>query len=123
VSAPFAVAPGLWAARTPSHLTAVALRQTDDGWAVVLGETRNSLTFPVGTSDWTVSEPEDDRGSSVPVAAAGGWWDAHTFRAAVVFLETPHRLELTLSLASRSAAAVWNFAPLAGDRIADLHCP
>jgi hypothetical protein len=123
VSRPFAVAPGLWAARTPSHLTAVALRQTEDGWSVVLGETQNSLTFAVGTSGWTVSEPEDDRGSTVPVAAAGGWWDEHTFRAAVVFLETPHRLDLTLSLASGSAAAVFNHAPLAGDRIADLHCP
>jgi hypothetical protein len=90
---------------------------------VVLREEGNSLVVPVGTDAWTVSEPVDGRGSAVPVAAAGGWWDAHTFRAGVVFLETPHRLDLTLSLPSRSAAAVWNYAPLAGDRIADLHCP
>jgi len=119
----FGVVPGMIAARTPSHLTAVALEQRDGGWSLILGEASNMLRVPLGIGSWSVSERSDERGNTVPVAAAGGWWDAHTFRAEVIFLETPHRLDLTLSLASGAAAAVWNHKPLAGDRLADLHSP
>ncbi len=122
-SGPFTVTPGMTIARAPSHLTTVQVQGGDEGWEVVLQEARNSIAVPVGTGSWTVSEPPDWKGNAIPVAAAGGWLDAHTLRVEVIFLETPHRLDLTLSLASRSAAAVWSFKPLAGDRIADLHSP
>jgi hypothetical protein len=60
---------------------------------------------------------------SVPVAASGGWLDDRTFRAEVIFLETPHRMDITCSLAGRRAKAVWRHPPLSRNRLQDQHCP
>jgi hypothetical protein len=46
------------------------------------------------------------------VAASGGWLDGHTLRAEVIFLETPHQMDITCSLPRRTAEAVWRHPPL-----------
>jgi hypothetical protein len=70
-----------------------------------------------------VSAPADGHGDTIPVAASGGWLDDRTFRAEVIFLETPHRMDITCSLAGRRAEAVWRHPPLSRNRLQDLHCP
>jgi hypothetical protein len=106
-----------------SALTSVTVGREDTRLSVDLVEQDNRLTVEVGTSDWVVSTPKDRHGAQVPVAASGGWCDDHTMKLAVIFLETPHRLELTLTLPGRQVLARWPHPPLGGDRIADLHCP
>jgi hypothetical protein len=65
----------------------------------------------------------DGRGATIPVAASGGWRDAGTLRAEVIFLETPHRMDITCSLPDRTASVAWRHGPLGNNRLRDLHRP
>jgi len=89
----------------------------------VLVEAGDRITLPVGAREWAVSEPTDGAGDPVPVAASGGWTGDGTFRAEVIFLETPHRLDLVLDPSAGTAAVTWRRVPLGSTRLADLHCP
>jgi len=104
-----------------SHFGEFAADITDA--QITLIEPANSLTFGVGAGEWTVSAPADGHGDTIPVAASGGWLDDRTFRAEVIFLETPHRMDITCSPAGRRAEAVWRHPPLSRNRLQDLHCP
>jgi hypothetical protein len=121
-SGPFGVAPG--AAGLPAApLSSVRLHRTSGGWEITIAEPANTLTFPVGATDWLVSEPRDSSGQVVPVAASGGWLDDHTVRVEVVFLESPHRMDIACSLPDRIAEAAWRDQPLVDGRLASLHRP
>jgi CubicO group peptidase (beta-lactamase class C family) len=104
-------------------VSSVTVAPGTDGMQLSLTERANSLTLSVGAGDWAVSAPRDDHGDTIPVAASGGWLDDRTFRAEVIFLETPHRMDITCSLADRRAEAVWRHPPLSRNRLQDLHCP
>lgn len=54
---------------------------------------------------------------------SGGWLDGHTLRAEVIFLETPHRMDITCSLPGRTGQAVWRHPPLAPSKLQHPHCP
>jgi hypothetical protein len=111
------------AAGAHSALESIEVRRDGDGHLVVLHEPDNELVVPVGSGDWAVSTPQDRHGRVVPVAASGGWTDRSTLEVAVVFLETPHRLAVTLALPDRIATAVWPHPPLGGDRLEELRSP
>ncbi len=104
-------------------LTSVELAQRGDGWQLSLIEAANALTVPVGAGAWAVSEHADRNGDTIPVAASCGWLDDNTLRAEVIFLETPHRMDITCSLSRRTAEAVWRHPPLAPSTLQHLHCP
>jgi CubicO group peptidase (beta-lactamase class C family) len=106
-----------------SALTSVGVRRDGDSFRLELREQDNELVVAVGRDAWTVSAPQDSEGRVVPVAASGGWSDDEKLQVAVVFLETPHRLDVTVSLADGSATAVWPHPPLGSDRLAELRCP
>ena len=106
-----------------SALTSVEVRRDGDGFQLELREPDNELVVAVGQDAWTVSAPRDSEGSVVPVAASGGWSEDSTLQVAVVFLETPHRLDVTLSLPGRTATADWPHPPLGSDRLHELRCP
>ncbi|HET7735177.1 MAG TPA: serine hydrolase domain-containing protein [Nocardioidaceae bacterium] len=95
-----------------------------DAHSVVLLEPDNALTVALGLREWKVSEPRDRRNAQVNVAASGGWVDEDTFRAEVIFLETPHRLDVALSRAEGKALVEWRGSrPLGGGEIDGLHLP
>jgi hypothetical protein len=104
-------------------LGSVELRDAGHGLEVTIAEAANRLGFPVGAGDWLVSAPRDRHGDPVPVAVSGGWLDDHTLRVEVIFLESPHRLNLTCTLPARTATATWRQVPLDGGRLATLHRP
>ena len=79
--------------------------------------------FPVGAGTWAVSTPVDTHGQGIPVAASGGWLDDHTLRAEIIFLETPHRMDIECYLHGRAAEAVWRLPPLTPSKLQHLHCP
>jgi CubicO group peptidase (beta-lactamase class C family) len=117
------VAAGAGGGQVQPALSSVAVAPGADGWQISLGEPANSLTFPVGARDWTVSAPADDHGDTIPVAASGGWFDDHTLRAEIIFLETPHRMDVTCTLTGYRAEAIWRHPPLSQRKLQDLHCP
>ncbi len=49
--------------------------------------------------------------------------DGQTLRTEVIFLETPHRMDITCSLPVRTAEAVWRHPPLTPSKLQHLHCP
>lgn len=89
---------------------------------VRLLESENALTVDYAPDAWTVTNPRDRTGAPVPVAASGGWADG-ALTVSVLFLETPHRLELRVTPEDGRAVASWPAAPLAGTAIDQLRCP
>ena len=104
-------------------LTSVEVMPRAGGWQLSLIEAANALTVPVGAGTWAVSDQADRNGEIIPVAASGGWLDERTLRAEVIFLETPHRMDITASLPGRTAEAVWRHPPLSPSKLQHLHCP
>ena len=123
VAEPFTLAAAAEGIQVPSMLTSIEVPPPVDGLQVTLIEPSNALTIPVGTGNWTVSTPTDSRGDTIPVAASGGWLDDHTLRVEVIFLETPHRMDIACSLTGRTAEAVWRQPPLFHARLERLHSP
>ncbi|WP_324605814.1 hypothetical protein [Streptomyces sp. NRRL S-481] len=75
------------------------------------------LGLRIGAEGWTVAE------DPLPTAVSGGWTDAGTLDLDVMFLETPHRLALTCSLADRTVTAHWRTQPLHGGRLTSQRAP
>jgi CubicO group peptidase (beta-lactamase class C family) len=115
--------PHLFSLEVQPFLTSIEVAPLAGDWQLSLIEPDNALTFPVGTGGWTVSEHADRRGETIPVAASGGWLDGETLRVEVIFLETPHRMDITCSLPGRTAEAVWRHPPLTPSKLRQLHCP
>jgi CubicO group peptidase (beta-lactamase class C family) len=108
---------------TDTFLTSIEVAPRTGGWQISLIEPDNALTVPVGSGGWAVSDHPDRHGDRIPVAASGGWLDDGTLRAEVIFLETPHRMDITCSLPSRTASSVWRHPPLTPSKLQDLRCP
>ena len=122
-SGPFTVTASTADTRAQPFLTSIEVAPRAGGWQISLIEPANALTFPVGTGGWTVSDHTDRHGDTIPVAASGGWLDGQTLRAEVIFLETPHRMDITCSLPRRTAETVWRHPPLTPSKLQQLHCP
>lgn len=101
----------------------VLVESEAQGLEVTVAEPANAITFGVGAGDWLVSAPRDRHGEEVPVAASGGWLDDHTVRVEVIFLESPHRMDIACALPARTASASWRHTPLDGGRLQTLHRP
>lgn len=143
VDAAFSPRGGSCAAQ-PSLLE-VAVTTDENGWRATLREAGWSMSFPIGSRAWAVSElpsapsgaRDEGAGSGTarvapspakehayaPVACTGGWADASTLRFDVVFLETPHRLCLTCSIPDHTFQADWVTPPLHAASLADLRAP
>jgi hypothetical protein len=120
---PFTVPASPGGTAIPASFTAVAVEERNGGWQISLIEPANALTVPVGAGSWAVSEHKDRHGAVIPVAASGGWLDGRTLRAEIIFLETPHRMDITCSLDGRTARGVWRHPPLSPSKLQHLHCP
>jgi CubicO group peptidase (beta-lactamase class C family) len=141
----FAPAGGVCEAQ-PS-LTAVTVTSYDGGWTLTLTETAATTGTETGIqlrlsgddirnrTGWTV---DAGPGSPVPTAVSGGWTtagkaglvaepvaepEAEVLTADVLFLETPHRLTVTCTLADRTFTARWHTTPLQEGRLIRLQAP
>jgi hypothetical protein len=105
-------------------LTAVQLHHDGELWQLTLLEDDVAFGATVGFAGWRTNLTETEYGSTgVPLAISGGWTDVDTFRAEVIFLETPHRLGLTCSLASGTFQASWRTVPLRAGPLSALRMP
>jgi hypothetical protein len=105
-------------------LTGVQLHQDGESWQLALLEDEVALRATVGTGCWHTNVAETDNGrTGVPVAVSGGWIDDDTFGAEIIFLETPHRLELTCQLGAGTFRARWHTVPLRAGGLSDLRMP
>jgi hypothetical protein len=105
-------------------LTGVELHHDHEHWQLTLVEGAVAFSAAVGTEGWHTNLLETHpRSTSVPLAVSGGWTDEDTFGAEVIFLETPHRLELSCWLATRTFQANWRTVPLRAGRLFELRMP
>jgi hypothetical protein len=105
-------------------LTSLQLHHDGEQWQLVLVEGEVALGATVGTGFWLTNLTETQNGrTGVPVAVSGGWIDDDTFGAEVIFLETPHRLELTCLLGAGTFRARWQTVPLRAGGLSDLRMP
>ncbi|CAL9355969.1 serine hydrolase domain-containing protein [Streptomyces sp. enrichment culture] len=87
------------------------------GWTVTFTENGHRLALRLGAGGWTVAE------EPLPVAVSGGWTGSGTLAFEVLFLETPHRLVVTCSLADRTFTADWRHTPLHHPPLGLLRAP
>jgi CubicO group peptidase (beta-lactamase class C family) len=113
--APFTPYGGVCAGQ-PS-LTGVEVAPGADGWTATLVENGHRIPLPLGVSGWTVTE------EPLPLAVSGGWTAPGTLVVETLFLETPHRLVVTCSLADRTFTAAWRTAPLHRAPLVRLRAP
>ncbi|MFJ5733041.1 serine hydrolase domain-containing protein [Streptomyces paradoxus] len=107
----------------PGPVRSAGLTRDGDGWTLTLTgqgdrpDRPDRLGLRLAPEGWRVAE------EPVPTAVSGGWTDAGTLAVEVAFLETPHRLALTCSLADGTLTAHWLTEPLHGDRLTGLRAP
>ncbi|MGN6742135.1 MAG: serine hydrolase domain-containing protein [Amnibacterium sp.] len=103
-----------WVARsTPEAgseppFTAVGLERDGDGWTITVDDGAAEARLPVGRPGWTTVEGRDGVG---PIAIGGGW-RGDVLAVELVFLETPHRIELEVHGPQRTFRARWVPEPL-----------
>jgi hypothetical protein len=78
---------------------------------------------PLGTGGWSESGPIAADGRPLPLAASGAWLDAQTLRVDVLFVETPHRFQVTGHLADGTVTVQWLTAPLWDGPLHELRAP
>ncbi|MDN0199024.1 serine hydrolase domain-containing protein [Streptomyces sp. S.PNR 29] len=98
-------------------VTAADVTAGPDGWTLSLTEDGDRLELRLGAQGWTVTE------EPVPTAVSGGWADAGTLVVDVAFLETPHHLIVTCSLADGTFTARWRTSPLHAGPLRTLRAP
>ncbi|MDR1354670.1 MAG: beta-lactamase family protein [Propionibacteriaceae bacterium] len=84
---------------------------------LVLSDDNVSLCATLRIGEWTTTAREASCPFTIATAAAV---DAETLRVSVVFLETPHRLELICERASGRCVADWVTPALLGSSLSDL---
>ncbi|MFJ9965290.1 serine hydrolase domain-containing protein [Streptomyces avermitilis] len=99
-------------------LTGVMVAATPDGWTVTLAEGDEQLALRLADSGWAVAD-----GAAIPTAVSGGWTGPDALRVDILFLETPHRLTVTCSLADRTFTARWHTTPLPGGPLRRRRAP
>ncbi|WP_199539219.1 serine hydrolase domain-containing protein [Desertihabitans brevis] len=111
--------------RTPDGLDALELSEGPEGWTLTLHQAGELFTVPLGAGDWAVGDAQGADGpvpvavSAGPVTTADG---TSALAVAVLLLETPHALDLTLH-ADGQADVAWRTVPLHRGRLAEMRCP
>ncbi|OII26335.1 serine hydrolase [Frigoribacterium sp. MCBA15_019] len=114
-------------------LSVVELRASADAaTTLTLVEGDSRLVARVEAEDWVVTDGSDDGSregvgvgdhpAATPVAASATR-SADLLHVDLVFVETPHRLHLTLDEADATFTALWETQPLHAPRLAELRMP
>ncbi|MEU0061381.1 serine hydrolase domain-containing protein [Streptomyces sp. NPDC006334] len=98
-------------------LTGVVVTADGDGWTLTLEEDGHRTLLRPGHEGWRVAE------EPLPVAVSGGWTDAGVLTVDAVFVETPHRLRVSCSLADRTFTARWATRPLHAGPLRRMRAP
>ncbi len=107
-----------------TSLAGVRVRYDGRSWQIALHDAGSELPFALGTDGWLVTENVPQPGDGVvPVAASGGWTDPDTLRFDVIFVETPHRLEVRCVRSRGTFVARWITRPMHGDQLRTLRSP
>ena len=105
-------------------LFCIQLRRDREDWQLTFLERDRAFSALVGTRGWRTNLGDTDhKTTGVPVAVSGGWTEQDIFRAEIIFLQTPHRLDLSCSLDTGTFQASWRTVPLWPARLTELRMP
>jgi hypothetical protein len=114
-------------------LTLVELRASADAaTTLTLVEGDSRLVARVEAEDWVVTDGSDDSsgegagvggGTAATPIAASATRSADLLHVDLVFVETPHRLHLTLDEADATFTALWETQPLHAPALTQLRMP
>jgi CubicO group peptidase (beta-lactamase class C family) len=101
----------------------VDVSEADGTWWITLVEDGGPLApAPISGGAWqVVDETSAGADDAVPLAVSGGWVDDRLV-VEVLFLETPHRLSITVDL-DQGFTARWGTVPLRAGTLQDLRKP
>ena len=102
--------------REQPTITGVRIGPRDRGWLLVIEEEDWTLEWRV-TEGWSHCVSE---GVVQPIVASGGWSQPELLRISMIFVESPHRLELHCSLDDGVVSASWVTLPLHPGSLRDL---
>ena len=105
-----------------AHLEELAVLEARNAGKAI-GDARGEMGMVVDTFRYYAGAPERLLGDTIPVAASGGWLNEDTVRAEVIFLETPHRMDIECSLPDRTSMASWRHPSFDDMTLRELHCP
>lgn len=120
--ASFSPAGGTCSAQPTLHT--VRVRSESDTVRITLVDESGELSATLKTGDWDVEDAGPDA-EVPPIAVAGGWSSQTLLQFDVVFIETPHRLQMSCDSSSHEFTARWVTAPLRLDStpLSDLKTP
>ncbi len=97
----------------------VRVVEDEQNWRLVVAQGQDRLHVPL-LDAWSAATWEQ---GGAPVFARGGWTSALELVVELVFVETPHRLVLSLDAASAEGSARWIAAPLHGSALRQMGAP
>ena len=86
-------------------------------------EDDDAVTFPIGVGSWERSVRRTARGDEIALAASGAAGLGGRTRIEVLFVETPHRLDIVCDPATGRAQVGWRIAPLHEGELRTMHLP
>jgi Beta-lactamase class C and other penicillin binding proteins len=103
-------------------LASIRVRRDGTDARIELGDAGGVLGAPIGRSEWAVADGPDE---AVPLAVCGDVDPSGVLRADIVFIETPHRLNVVCDPATATFAARWVTQPLRAENtpLTDLATP
>ncbi len=97
-------------------IVSLKVSRAADGWELELKE--NDWTLDVRLAkDWSYCS---SNGVVQPILCSGGWSTTGSLQVSLIFVESPHRLNLSCDLEERSVTAIWVTPPLHPGPLRDL---
>ena len=117
---------GVVATAVEGPVASATVDRAGDGWRLTVvgraaADAGTPLVADLGTAGWAVARCTTPDGD-LPLAVSGAWTAEGTLRADLVFLETPHRLGLTLT-ADGTLTTRWQTEPFGPPPLTHLRAP
>ena len=95
-------------------LSRITLEADELGWALTLHDADDRIEIVPGLGTWNVIDV---------MAVSAGWISSGSLAVDVIFIETPHRLQLVLNVASSTFTAKWATHPLDQRPLREIRMP
>ena len=97
--------------------------ETSDGWTLTTVADGRELELGCGDGRWQRSSADVGDGRQLVVEATGAWREPDVFTAELIFVQTPHRMQIHYSPASGTSRAGWQSLPLGRRSLLKLATP
>jgi CubicO group peptidase (beta-lactamase class C family) len=104
-------------------LRATGMTQNTDGWSLTVTAEGRELEVGCGDRRWRRNSLDVGDGRHLLVEAAGDWPEPDVFTAELIFVQTPHRVQIRYAPATGTSTASWQSLPLGRRSLLKLATP